>query len=88
MEKYPYLNEAIAKVLVERRMALNMSKKKLSELAFIERAFIRSLESAEKNPTLNTIFYLSDALEMEPDEFVKLVKEEVKKGMTKARFKV
>lgn len=79
MEKYPFLNEAVAKILQERRISLNMSKKKLSELALIERAFIRSIERAEKNPTLNAIFYLCDALDIEPDEFVKLVKEEVKK---------
>lgn len=81
MEKYPFLNEAVAKILHERRNSLNMSKKKLSELALIERAYIRSLERSEKNPSLNAIFYLCDALEMEPDEFVKQVKMEVKKSM-------
>lgn len=81
MEKYPFLNEAIAKILYERRISLNMSKKKLSELALIERAYIRSIEKAEKTPTLNAIFYLSEALEMEPDDFVKLVKAEVRKLM-------
>lgn len=81
MEKYPFLNEAIAKILYERRISLNMSKKKLSELALIERAYIRSLESAEKTPTLNAIFYLSEALGMDPDDFVRRVKIEVKKLM-------
>ena len=81
MEKYPFLNEAIAKILYERRIALNMSKKKLSELALIERAYIRSIENAEKTPTLNAIFYLSEALEIEPEDFVKQVKAEVKKLM-------
>lgn len=79
MEKYPFLNEAIAKILYERRIALNMSKKKLSESALIERAYIRSLERSEKNPTLNAIFYLCEALEIEPEEFVQQVKSEVKK---------
>ena len=81
MEKYPFLNEAIAKILYERRIALNMSKKKLSELALIERAYIRNLENGEKTPTLNAIFYLSEALKIEPEEFVKLVKIEVQKLM-------
>ena len=81
MEKYPFLNEAIAKILYERRISLNMSKKKLSELALIERAYIRSLENAEKTPTLNAIFYISKALELEPEDFVKMVKTEAKKLM-------
>lgn len=85
MEKYPFLNEAVAKVLYERRISLNMSKKKLSELALIERAYIRSLERSEKNPTLNAIFYLAEALEMEPEDFVKLVKIEVKKNIKSMR---
>lgn len=85
MEKYPFLNEAVAKILHERRISLNMSKKKLSELALIERAYIRSLERSEKNPTLNAIFYLSEALEMEPEDFVKLVKIEVKKSIKSMR---
>lgn len=84
MEKYPFLNEAVAKILHERRISLNMSKKKLSELALIERAYIRSLERSEKNPSLNAIFYLCEALDMEPEEFVKLVKIEAKKIIKKS----
>ena len=70
MEKYPYLNEAVAAVLARRRAELAMSKKKLSEQAFIERAYITGLEAGKWNVTLNVLFYLSDALGMKPDEFV------------------
>lgn len=70
MEKYPYLNEAVAAVLSRRRAELAMSKKKLSEQAFIERAYITGLEAGKWNVTLNVLFYLCDALDMKPDEFV------------------
>lgn len=70
MEKYPYLNEAVAAVLARRRAELAMSKKKLSEQALIERAYITGLEAGKWNVTLNVLFYLSDALGMKPDEFV------------------
>ncbi len=70
MEKYPYLNEAVAAVLARRRAELAMSKKKLSEQAFIERAYITGLEAGKWNVTLNVLFYLSDALGMKPDDFV------------------
>ena len=46
------------------------AKKKLSEQAFIERAYITGLEAGKWNVTLNVLFYLSDALDMKPDELV------------------
>ena len=58
MEKYPYLNEAIASVLRKKREELGMSKRKLSELAMIERAYITGLEAGKWNATMNVIFYL------------------------------
>lgn len=80
MEKYPYLNEAVAEVLKTRRAALGMSKRKLSELAMIERAYITGLENGKWNVTLNVLFYLSEALELDPVEFVRPVKEETRKS--------
>lgn len=80
MEKYPYLNEAVAEVLKTRRAALGMSKRKLPELAMIERAYITGLENGKWNVTLNVLFYLSEALELDPVEFVRLVKEETRKS--------
>lgn len=80
MEKYPYLNEAVAEVLKTRRAALGMSKRNLSELAMIERAYITGLENGKWNVTLNVLFYLSEALELDPVEFVRLVKEETRKS--------
>ena len=50
------------------REALNLSKRKLSELAMIKRMYVTSLERGEKRPTLNVLFYLSDAFGMQPSE--------------------
>ena len=77
MEKYPYLNEAVANILKEKRVALGMSKHKLSELAMIERAYITGLENGKWNVTLNVLFFLSEALEIRPDVFIQLVMNEV-----------
>lgn len=49
MEKYPYLNEAIAHVLSRRRAELAMSKKKLSEEAMIARIHITALEALARS---------------------------------------
>lgn len=77
MEKYPHLNAAVANVLRQRREALQLSKRKLAELAQIERVYIISLEKGTKQPTLNALFYLSEALNLRPTEFVDLVETEV-----------
>ena len=73
MEKYPYLNEAIASVLRKKREELGMSKRKLSELAMIERAYITGLEAGKWNATMNVIFYLSESLGLHPVDFVALI---------------
>lgn len=77
MEKYPHLNEAIANILRERREALKLSKRKLAELARLERVYIISLEKGAKQPTLNALFYLGEALCLRPAEFVSLIEAEI-----------
>ena len=47
MEEYPFLNEAVASVLRTQREEHDLSKKRLSELAKIERAYITSLERGD-----------------------------------------
>ncbi len=76
MEKYPQLNEAIAHILRERREALGLSKRKLAELTWLERVYIIQLEKGTKQPTLNALFYLSDALGLQPSELVRLIADE------------
>ncbi len=54
-----------------------MSKRKLSDLAMVERAYITGLESGKWNVSLNVLFYLSEALELKPEEFVQMVRGEI-----------
>jgi transcriptional regulator with XRE-family HTH domain len=77
MEKYPKLNEAIANVLRIRREALGLSKRKLAELAWLERVYIIQLEQGTKRPTLNALFYISEALGLQPSELVRLIEDEI-----------
>lgn len=76
MKDYPKLNQAIANVLKARREELNLSKRKLSELACLERVYLIQLEKGEKRPTVNAIFYISEALGMKPSETMKMIEEE------------
>ena len=78
MEKYPFLNEAFARVLRKRRADLSMSKKKLSEEAMIERAYITQMEAGRKCPTLNVFFCLCVALDITPIEFTRALIDEIR----------
>ena len=84
MEKYPYLNEAVAIVLSRRRAELGMSKKKPSETAMVERAYISGLEAGKWNVSLNILFFLSEALGLDPRDFLTQVIEEIDKFQKKS----
>ena len=56
-----------------------MSKKKLSEEAMIARIHITALEAGTQCPSMNVVFYLCAALDMEPDDFVHKVMEEIRR---------
>jgi len=79
MEKYPYLNEAIATVLIRRRNERAISKKKLSEEAMIARAHITALEAGVQSPSMNVVFYLCEALSLDPVDFIRQVCDEIRK---------
>lgn len=79
MKDYPMLNKVLASVLKSRREQLKISKRKLSELAQLERVYIIQLENGKKRPTVNALFYLSEALGMKPSEMLRLVEAELDK---------
>ena len=56
MKEYPKLNEALANILRSRREELKLSKRKLAELAYLERTYVIQLEQGKKRPTLNALY--------------------------------
>ena len=79
MEKWPFLNEAVGAVVRNRRRELDLSKRSLATLAMVERAHIRNIEGDDGNISLNLFFYLADALDLEPEDFLFRIKKEMKK---------
>lgn len=79
MEDYPLLNQALANVLKARREELNLSKRKLAEMARLERVYLIQLEKAEKRPTVNALFLLSEALGIKPSKMLLAVEKEMEK---------
>ena len=63
---------AFGEVLRERRKSLGMTQDALAEKADLERTFISFLERGERQPTLTTMVSLADALQVRPEELVRL----------------
>ena len=79
MEDYPYLNEALARVLRRQREGRGLSKRSFAEAAGLQRVYVIQLERGEKRPTLNAIFYLCDALQMPRQDFLAEIEAEMER---------
>ena len=60
-------------VLRELRENKKLSQEKLAEFCDLDRTYISLLERGLRQPTLTTLFKLSDALNIKPSELVELV---------------
>jgi transcriptional regulator with XRE-family HTH domain len=70
---------AAGKILRRLRKEAGLSQEKLSFKATIQRNFVSEIELGQKQPSLFTIFKVAYALELEPQDFIRLVQEELKK---------
>lgn len=61
------------KVLRELRENKKLSQEKLAEYCDLDRTYISLLERGLRQPTITTLFKLSDALNIKPSELVELV---------------
>lgn len=72
------LSEAFGEVLRELRKERGLTQELLGFEADLRRTFVSSLELGEKQPTLLTIFKLSNALAVSPSKLIALVEEKLK----------
>jgi transcriptional regulator with XRE-family HTH domain len=70
------LEKVFGKTLKQIRTERRLSQEKLAELCELDRTYISLLERGLRQPTLSTLFKLSEALEIEPDDFIKRIKHE------------
>ena len=61
------------KVLKEIRTEKGLSQDKLAENCNLDRTYISLLERGLRQPTITTIFKLSQVLKISPSDFIKLV---------------
>ena len=61
----------LAQVMSERRKALGFSQKELAEKTGISRSALSELERGDRNPSVDQLLHLSDALEFSLDEVIR-----------------
>jgi transcriptional regulator with XRE-family HTH domain len=61
------------KVLKEIRTEKGLSQEKLAESSNLDRTYISLLERGLRQPTITTIFKLSQVLKISPSDFIKLI---------------
>lgn len=77
MQDYPGLKDAIAITLRKLREAENLSKRQMAQKAFLERVYLIQLERGQKRPSVNALFYLSQALGIKPSQMLQMIEAEM-----------
>ena len=67
--------EDVAKKIRERRKLAGMSQEKLAEMCGLHRTFIAHLERASRNPTIITLYRISEALNCTVSELLEGIAE-------------
>ena len=76
MEDFPFLTQALATVISRLRRDAGLSKRRLSQLAGIDRVYILQVEQGKYRPTVNFMFLLARGLGVEPGALFALIADE------------
>jgi len=74
-DKLPGLQFAAGKALRSFRIAAELTQEDLAIIAGIDRNFLARIERGERRPSLTTIFLLATALQIQPEEIVRQIRE-------------
>lgn len=69
------ISEAFGVILKKHRNNLNISQEQLADKCDLDRTFISLLERGKRNPTIETLFKVSIALETLPSEVIKEIEQ-------------
>lgn len=72
------IETAFGAVLADLRNAREISQEALGHEAGSGRTYISQLERGERGPTLKTVFRLADALDLDPVEIVRRVRDRLR----------
>jgi transcriptional regulator with XRE-family HTH domain len=68
--------KSFSRVLKSLRNAKKISQEKLAELSGLDRSYVSLLERGLRQPSLETIFLIAEALEISPAEVVRRVEKD------------
>ena len=78
MEDYPFLMEAISKVLERLRTDAGFSKRKLAAISGIDRVYLLQVEQGKYRPTINFMFLLAKGLGISVTDLINQIEQEQK----------
>jgi len=67
------INEAFGKVIKQLREEQELSQQELADYAELDRSYISDMERGRYNPTLQTIYKLSEILKIKPNKLIEKV---------------
>ncbi len=70
-------NRAVGQVIRQRRQKRRLSQETLSGLAGIARTHLTMIENGTKQPNLETVWRIAQALDMSASELIRLVEQEI-----------
>ncbi len=73
-------DDVFGQVLKSIRLKMKLSQEELAFRSNLDRTYISMLERGVNQPTLNSLFSLSNALQMKTSKLVELVEKEVEKS--------
>lgn len=76
----PYNSKAFGIVISRLRVQKNLTQEQLSGLANIARSHLAALESGQKNPKLDTIWKLAEALNIKPSRLIQMTEKAMEEG--------
>ena len=75
-----YNSKAFGVVIGRLRMKKGMTQESMSGLAGIARSHLAALENGEKTVKLSTLWAIAYALDIKPNELIRLVEKEMESG--------
>ena len=67
------INEAFGKVIKQIREEQGLSQQELADYAELDRSYISDMERGRYNPTLLTIYKLSEILKIKPNKLIERI---------------
>ena len=78
----PYNSKTFGIVIARLRISRGLSQERMSGLAGIARSHLAAIEKGEKTVKLNTLWSISYALDLKPNELISMVEKEIERDQS------